>query len=133
MLTVGVFKQARNLPRPLFREQVQDWSRGVKSLLTGYQYCGERSFINEELSLLAECGECSRNLADKNQGEDDNCRVDRAVSISKPKNLRFLFPHASLDLIFSSSKLMAFPLFEMRLYRPFVFFAFHILARLRWV
>ena len=34
----------------------------------------ERGFINEELSLLAECGECSRNLADKNQGEDDNSR-----------------------------------------------------------
>ena len=45
----------------------------------------KRSFINEELLLLAECGECSRNLADKNQGEADNSRVDRAVTISKPK------------------------------------------------
>ena len=46
---------------------------------------GKRSFIHEELSPLAECGGYSRNLADKNQGEDDSSRVDQAVTISKPK------------------------------------------------
>jgi hypothetical protein len=41
---------------------------------------GERSFINQELSPLAECGGYSRNLADKNQGEDDNSRVDYPIT-----------------------------------------------------
>ena len=41
---------------------------------------GERSFINQELSPLAECGGYSRNLADKNQSEDDNSRVDYPIT-----------------------------------------------------
>ena len=61
---------------------------------------GERSYIYAESPPLAECGGYSRNLADKNQGEDDNYPVDNAVAyFQAEKSLRFLFPRASLDLI----------------------------------
>ena len=77
---------------------------------------GERSYIYAESPPLAECGGYSRNLADKNQGEDDNYPVDNAVAyFQAEKSLRFLFPVPVSISLFSSSKSMAFPRLEKRL------------------
>ena len=77
---------------------------------------GERSYIYAESLRLAEYGGYFRNLADKNQGEDDNYCLNNAVAYFRAEKVLGLSIPVPVSIsLFSSSKSMAFPRLEKRL------------------
>jgi hypothetical protein len=78
-----------------------------------------------QVAANLERGEYYRNLADKNQSEDNNNRVDRAITyFQAEKCLGFLFPGISFGLIVFFIETHGVPLSEKsrNLVFPLLFF-----------